>query len=58
MNTVKEIESAITRLNPLEVDAVADWVQVYREELWDKQIEANARAAKLDKLPDASAPAK
>lgn len=52
MSTVKEIESAIMRLDPLEVDAVADWVSVYRDQLWDKQIEANARAGPVDKLPD------
>jgi hypothetical protein len=29
---------------------VADWLQEYREELWDKQIEADAKAGKLDSL--------
>jgi hypothetical protein len=52
MNTVKEIESAITQLDPSEVHAVADWVQEYREQLWDKQIESDARAGKLDQLLD------
>lgn len=50
MSTVKEIESAITQLEPNEVHAVADWLQEYREELWDKQIAADAQAGKLDPL--------
>ena len=50
MSTVQEIESAITRLEPKDVHAVADWLQEYREELWDRQIEADAKAGKLDSL--------
>jgi hypothetical protein len=50
MSTVQEIEMAIARLKPQEIHAVADWLQEYREGLWDKQIEADARAGKLDKL--------
>ena len=48
MSTVQEIESAITRLDPKDVQAVADWLAEYREELWDRQIEADAKAGKLD----------
>ncbi|HEY3854297.1 MAG TPA: hypothetical protein VGO67_07905 [Verrucomicrobiae bacterium] len=47
---MKEIESAITRLKPKEVHAVADWLQEYRETLWDKKIQADTRAGKLDSL--------
>ena len=50
MSTVEEIESAITQLGPKEVHAVADWLQEYREALWDRQIEADAQAGRLDKL--------
>ena len=50
MSTVKEIESAITQLEPKDVHAVAAWLQAYREELWDKQIEVDAKAGRLDKL--------
>lgn len=50
MSTVQEIESAITQLEPKDVQAVADWLQEYREELWDRQIEADAKAGRLDKL--------
>ena len=50
MNTVHEIESAITKLKPEEVHVAADWLQDYRDDLWDKQIEADAKAGRLDGL--------
>jgi len=50
MSTVAEIESAIKGLKPQEIRAVGDWLDELREELWDKQIEAEAKAGKLDKL--------
>ena len=46
MSTVKKIESAITQLEPKEVHEVAE----YREELWDKQMAADAKAGKLNSL--------
>ena len=52
MSTVLEIEAAIQKLEPQEIKAVADWLQEYREELWDRQIEADAKAGRLDKLMD------
>ena len=50
MSTVAEIEKAIQRLTPKEIKAVADWLQEFREEMWDQQIQADAKAGKLDKL--------
>ena len=50
MSTVAEIEQAIQKLTPQEIKAVADWLQEFREEMWDQQIEADAKAGKLDKF--------
>jgi hypothetical protein len=50
MSTVKEIEAAIQKLKPHEIREVANWLQELREELWDQQIEADAKAGRLDKL--------
>ena len=50
MSTVQEIETAIQKLKPQEIHEVADWLQELREELWDKQINADAKAGRLDKL--------
>ena len=52
MSTVQEIETAIQKLKPEEIHEVADWLQDLREELWDKQIDADAKAGRLDKLAD------
>ena len=50
MSTVQEIETAVQKLKPQEIHEVADWLQELREELWDKQIDAYAKAGRLDKL--------
>ncbi|MDQ6631928.1 MAG: hypothetical protein M3Y82_09250 [Verrucomicrobiota bacterium] len=50
MSTVKEIEAAIAKLKPDEIKSVAEWLEEFREEMWDRQIEADGRAGKLDSL--------
>ena len=50
MRTVQEIEKAITRLKPNEIKAVAEWLEEFREDMWDRQIESDARAGKLNEL--------
>ena len=50
VSTIHEIESAITKLSSEEVHVEADWLQEYRDELWDNQIEADAKAGKFDRL--------
>jgi hypothetical protein len=52
MSTVQEIETAIQKLKPQEIHEVADWLQELREALWDKQIDADAKAGRLDKLAE------
>jgi len=48
--TVTELEKAITRLSKQELDRFRDWFDEYYAELWDKQIEDDAKAGRLDKL--------
>jgi hypothetical protein len=50
MSTVRDDKAAITQLETKEIHAVAEWLQEYREELWDKQIEADAKAGRLGSL--------
>lgn len=50
MSTVAEIENAIKKLTPEEIRKVGDWLDAFREQLWDQQIKADAQAGKLDKL--------
>lgn len=48
--SVQEIERAITQLSSKEMHQLADWLIEYRHEQWDKQIEEDARAGRLDDL--------
>jgi len=50
MSTVQEIERAIEKLEPKKVHQVADWLQEFRERLFDEQIAADAKAGRLDKM--------
>lgn len=47
---VKEIEEAISQLSPEELAQFADWFAEFRAAAWDEQLEADARAGKLDEL--------
>lgn len=47
---VKEIEEAISHLSPDELAQFADWFAEFRATAWDEELEADARAGKLDEL--------
>jgi hypothetical protein len=50
MSTVAEIEKALRGLPVKDARTIADWLQDYLDEQWDRQIEADAASGKLDKL--------
>ncbi|WP_353929106.1 hypothetical protein WJM97_12295 [Okeanomitos corallinicola TIOX110] len=50
MKSLTEIEAAITQLSEVEMRQLADWLQTYLEDVWDKQIESDAKFGRLDKL--------
>jgi hypothetical protein len=50
MSAVEKIEAEIVRLAPKEVSELTKWLTAYEAELWDKQIEADAKSGRLDKL--------
>ncbi|MHC4176905.1 MAG: hypothetical protein ACYSWU_05330 [Planctomycetota bacterium] len=52
MTTVKEIESAIARLSREELARFRAWFEEFEAESWDRQIEEDVQAGKLDKLAD------
>ena len=52
MITVAEIENALRSLPLDEARKVADWLQEYLDAQWDKQIDSDIAAGKLDKLAD------
>jgi hypothetical protein len=47
---VKEIESAITRLPPTKLAELAEWFEEFHAQLWDKQLEEDVQAGRLDSL--------
>lgn len=50
MTNLLEVESAIKQLPENEVRALANWLQDYLDEMWDRQIEVDLAAGKLDHL--------
>lgn len=52
MNSVFDIEAAVKRLSRDELAAFRDWFMEFDEEAWDKQLEADAAAGRLDALAE------
>jgi hypothetical protein len=50
VSTVDEIEAAISNLPPQDFARVRDWLLERDNLLWDKQIEEDAAAGRLDPL--------
>jgi hypothetical protein len=48
--SVKDIEQAIAQLPPAEIVELSEWFEEFQHQLWDKQIEQDAKAGKLAKL--------
>ena len=47
---VKEIESAIAQLPPTKVAELAEWFEEFHAQLWDKQLEEDVKAGRLDSV--------
>jgi hypothetical protein len=50
VSTVSEIQRAIVELSSEEKKALAHWFDELMEDAWDAQIEADAKAGRLDHL--------
>ncbi|MBI2889768.1 MAG: hypothetical protein HYY13_03180 [Nitrospirae bacterium] len=50
MSRVERIEAEIAKLKPAEARRLAKWLEKYFEDEWDKQIEEDAKAGRLDSL--------
>lgn len=48
--SVQEIERAISKLPPDQLARLAEWFDEYRAEEWDRQIQSDANAGRLDVL--------
>ena len=54
MSSVKEIETAVTGLSAEDLAAFRNWFAEFDAQIWDRQIESDAAAGKLDRLIDES----
>jgi hypothetical protein len=52
MSKVESIEREIQNLTPSELKAFRSWFREYDSNQWDRQIEEDVRAGKLDKLAE------
>jgi hypothetical protein len=48
--SVKEIEIAITQLPPRDLAELMIWLEDFREQVWDEQIERDLESGRLDVL--------
>ena len=48
--TIAELEKAITELSEQELIRFREWFDEYYAEMWDKQIEEDIKAGRLDNL--------
>lgn len=46
--SLQQLETAVTQLPPADLDAFARWFEEYRADAWDRRIEADIAAGRLD----------
>ena len=46
--SLHELESAVSQLPPIELTAFASWFEEYLADAWDRQIEEDVKAGRLD----------
>jgi len=47
---IKEIEKAIVQLPAEDLDKLAHWLEDYRAQMWDQEVEKDLEAGRLDRL--------
>ena len=52
MSKVKSLEDEIEKLTPEELAAFREWFATYDADAWDRQIESDASAGRLDRLAE------
>jgi hypothetical protein len=48
--SVEEIEAAISQLAPDDLARFSDWFREFQATVWDRELEADVKAGKLDAL--------
>jgi hypothetical protein len=52
MTKLEQIEKSVADLSPEELKAFAAWFEALQADMWDRQIEADTKAGRLDKLAE------
>ena len=52
MTRIEKLENEVQQLNPDELAAFRDWFRKYDSDEWDKEIERDVSAGRLDKLAE------
>lgn len=52
MSKLEQIEKSVAELSPEELKAFAAWFEALQADMWDREIEADAKGGKLDKLAE------
>ena len=52
MGKIEAIEHQIRQLSPEELTALREWFAAFDAEVWDRQLESDVRAGKLDALAE------
>jgi hypothetical protein len=52
MSTIHEIEQAVRNLEPQDLAAFRQWFAAFDAELWDRQLEQDVAAGRLDWLAE------
>ena len=52
MNTLQEIERAVSQLSPEDLAAFRVWFAEFDAAIWDRQMEADVAAGRLDALAE------
>lgn len=50
MTKLEEFKQFVSSLDPKDVRKLTEWMDEYNAELWDQQIEADAKAGKFEDL--------
>jgi hypothetical protein len=52
MSTLQEVEAAVRHLTPEDLATFRDWFLAYDAEVWDRQLEEDVQAGRLDALAE------
>ena len=52
MSKLKDLEGQVQELSPEELTAFREWFTKFDADIWDRELEADAKAGKLDALAE------